>query len=152
MCHDLFILSIPERPPSEQSLFHFPSGNIPLWEASDLAEWLFSLWGKEMKTYMSPKDLAPLMCDIIQNQRDYLLFTLKPLALLRQKIMVYPHSHIPALILLRALRKCLRLNKVEVCRFYKHMYAGSPCSDLFSSRVCMHHPDTKTGSETVELS
>lgn len=59
--HNLFILSIPERPLSEQSLVHFPFGNIPLLEAHALGGWLFSFWGKENKTSMNSKDLVSLI-------------------------------------------------------------------------------------------
>lgn len=67
----------------------------------------------------------------------------------------FSHSYFCTRILSRALRKCLGVNKDEVCISYKHVYEGqqrNPGSGLASGRVCIHCPDTKISSETVELS
>lgn len=90
MYHSLFILSIPERPLSEQSLVHFPSGNIPLLEAHDLGGCLFSFWGKEKKTSMNSKDLMSRIVLYYSESKSLITTYTKALALLRQKTILSP--------------------------------------------------------------
>lgn len=98
MYHSLFILSIPERPPSEQSLVRFPSGNIPLWEASDLLGWLFSFWGKEKKIPTNSKDLVSLIVLYYPESKSLIAIYTKVFSAAEAENYSFSHSHIFALV------------------------------------------------------
>lgn len=98
MYHSLFILSIPERPPSEQSLVHFPSGNIPLSEPCDLEGWLFSFQGKEKKTAMNSKDLVSLIVLYYPESKHLITIYTKAFSAAQAENYTVSCSHIPALL------------------------------------------------------
>lgn len=97
MYHTLFILSIPERPLSEQSLVHFPSRNIPFLEAHDLGRW-FSFRGKEKKTSMDSKDVVSRIVLYYPESKSLITIYTKAFSTAQAENCTVSCSHVPAVL------------------------------------------------------
>lgn len=157
MYHSLFILSIPERPLSEQSLVHFPSGSIPLLEAHDLGGWLFSFWRKEKKTSMNSKDLVSLIVLYYPESKSLITIYTKAFSTAQAENCTVSCSHVPAVLHCQELENAWERHKGTKMRLAVFISMctkdareiHSPGSGLASRELCLPCPDTKTTSESV---
>lgn len=154
MYHSLFILSIPERPLSEQSLVHFPSGYIPVSDAYDLGGWWFSFQEKEKKTSMNSTDLVSLIVLYCLEVKSLITIYTKAFSTAWAENYTVSCCHIPALLHCQELESALELIEMKLAVFTSACMKDSrevrrPCSGLASRKLCLHCWDTKTSSETV---
>lgn len=153
--HSLFILSIPESHPSEQSLVHFPSENLPLSEARDFRGWLFSFPGKEKKTSMNLKNLVSLIVLYYPESKSLITIYTKVFSTAQAENCTVSCSRIPALLCHQELEVALEVIKMRLVVFTSMcMEDGrevhSQGSGPDSRELALHCPDTQISSETVQ--